>query len=190
MNNKPLGFISQKYESGNAGPGTISDIPGDGGGKAYGVFQLDSNFRHVKLYVTQSEYKDIFNGLVIGSEEFDAKWKTIAETDGTRFEESQRLYVTRRYYNTAIAYAGQTGFDVTSRAIQETIFSIAVQHGGYRTILKAARRMMPSDTESQVHAIYEARRNYVQSLQSLSDPVKVALLNRYQDEEQDVLSLL
>lgn len=188
---KPLGFIAQKYESGGAGPGTIADTPGDGGGKAYGIFQLDSAFRHLRLYVAQSEFAEVFDGLIPGSKEFDDQWRSVANAAGEKFSQSQRAYVTSMFYKPAIDYARLNAFSVTERAIQEAVFSISVQHGGWRTILKNGRKLSTiGHPRSEVHGLYHARRLYVQSLRSLSPRVKKALMNRYDLEEQDVLGLL
>lgn len=189
-NDKPLGFIAQKYESGDAGPGTIADTPGDGGGKAYGTFQMDIAFGHVAKYVAQSEYASEFAAFRLGSPQFDAVWRNIAEREPKEFERSQRQYIVKMFFDPAIKFAEMQGYSVVYRAIKEVVFSIAVQHGGYRTILRRAKKLrVRGDTESEVRAIYSARRNYVNSLSTLTDRVKVALMNRYYLEEQDVLAI-
>lgn len=188
---KPLGFIAQSYESANHGPGVIADVPGDGGGKAYGSYQLDSHFKHLVRYIEQSDYSELFEGLKPGSEEFDKVWKTIAETDGKAFELSQRSYVTKAYYHPAAKFAKSVGFDTTSRAVQEAIFSIALQHGSWKTVLRIARKQIKlHDPKSQIESLYGARKAYVQALAPLSPKVKRALATRYVLEEQDVQSLL
>lgn len=188
-----LGHIAKKYESGGAGPGTISDVQGDGGGKAYGVFQMDSHFSHLKRYVESSQYKEILKKHQLASAEFDSEWKKIAELDPTQFEAEQYSYIKKVVYDPAIPHATAQGYVITHPAIQELVFSLAVQHGGYRAILKGARRHKEfsyQDVTAQVVTVFETRKTYVNGLRSLSDRVKRSLHRRYDAELMDVLALI
>ena len=69
------------------------------------------------------------------------------------------------------------------------MFSIAVQHGGYKTIFREARNLITDHTpEDQILALYTARGAYIQGM-PLSNNIKEALINRYAKELTDVLEL-
>src|SRR5215213_6924104 len=76
----PLGKLSEKYESGGRGPGTVSSGKGDPGGVSYGTYQLASKVGRADEFV-QKYYSDEFKGLKGGTDEFTKKWKELADKD-------------------------------------------------------------------------------------------------------------
>ncbi len=76
----PLGKLSEKYESGGRGPGTVSSGKGDPGGVSYGTYQLASKIGRADEFV-KKYYPDEFAGLKGGTEEFTKKWKELAYKD-------------------------------------------------------------------------------------------------------------
>src|SRR4051794_2082524 len=77
---EPLGKLSEKYESGNRGPATVSSGKGDPGGVSYGTYQLASKVGRADAFV-KKYYADEFKGLKGGTPEFTARWKELAEKD-------------------------------------------------------------------------------------------------------------
>lgn len=190
---KSLGHIAAKYESGDgtSDAGTISNTKGDPGGKSYGTYQLSIAAGTLKRYVEQSEFKDYFRGIPFGSKDFDYQWMTIADMDEQEFRADQHDFIKRTHFLPANRYAKNQGFSVNVNAVAEAIFSISVQHGGYKRVINLARRLKEGkDPEAQVKALYKARRQYVNSLKSLSPYIKRAIMNRYDREEGEVLGLL
>lgn len=187
-----LGFIADKYESGDSrfDSGTIGHIKGDPGGKSYGVYQLSLTKGTLKRYLTLSAFKASLADKAPGSIEFDEAWKSLAATDPEGFAEDQHKFIVRTHYKPAAEYAAEQGFLIKHRAVQEAVFSIAVQHGGYKLVIKKARHYRKlGDVESQVKALYRARTEYVKALSSLPQKLKSAIVKRYVKEEEEVLAL-
>jgi hypothetical protein len=188
-----LGSISARYESGGRGVGFISSGQGDPGGPSYGIHQL-SGASSMGAFLASPEgapYRGEFGTMRPMTPEFNAIYQRLAEADPEGFAAAQRAFYTRTHYEPARAAAETAGFDVSSRAIQEALFSIGVQHGGARTIIaRAAGQMGPNaSVEDQVRALYEARTTYVQGLSTLPEGTRQSVLSRYQREMQDVLRL-
>ena len=187
-----LGFISDKYESGEGKTdvGYIANAEGDPGGKSYGVYQLSLNAGTLKRYVETTEFDSLRN-FILGSEAFDAEWRYLASEHPHTFDSDQHDFIYNSLVKPALDYATKQGFITSSRAVQEALFSIAVQHGGYKRIIAAARNLGGRrDPEQAVKSLYAARTAYVKGLTSLSPNIKEAVLNRYVREEKDVLSLV
>ena len=180
---KPLGYISALYESGNndRSVGTISYNKSDPGGKSYGKYQIATRTGTLKRYIAWSTFNSEFQGVHPASKEFDAVWKRLAEESPEEFEADQFNFIKTTHYDPVYRVARDFGFDVDNRAIQEALFSIGVQHGGYRHILKMALQLKKSEKYDDLTALYEARKKYVSSL-SLPSALKDALLRRYEAE--------
>ena len=104
-----LGDLSASYES-NGDPGCISTGWNDPGGKSYGSYQLASNMGSVQEYIDwlcANEYwfGPELNKYYVGSAQFDAAWKWLAE-GGNRedFARSQHDYIKYAYYDRAVRY--------------------------------------------------------------------------------------
>lgn len=181
------GSVTVKYEGGEWGA-VISDTPGDPGGKSYGPFQMSSNAGTVQRFVAQCQYRAFFSRLEVGTEAFDGQWVALSEDKGFLYEQEQ--FMRKAYFLPIQNYASQQGFDAENRAMQEALFSISVQHGGWKRIIRAAkRRMQEKSHREQIRALYSARRDYVMGLSSLSSLIKHAIMKRYDMEEQDIFSI-
>lgn len=188
-----LGFIADKYESGEGktDSGTISNIKGDPGGKSYGVYQMSAHAGTLQRYLQVSRYRAYFEGMLLATKEFDVQWMMIADEEQDEFAADQFEFIKKTHYLPAAAYAKLQGYDVDHRAVQEALFSISVQHKGYRSIIRRARLQYPTKTvKEQVDALYATRAEYVKGLKSLPDSIKAAVLNRYVLEKADVLDLV
>lgn len=181
------GSLVVKYEGGEWGA-TIADNPDDPGGKSYGPFQMSSHAGTVQRFVAQCQYKAFFAGLTVGTFPFDEQWIKLSEEKGFLYE--QETYMKQRFFNPAKAFASQQGFDLEDRGVQEAIFSLAVQHRGWKKIIRAARKTAEEKGAlAQLQALYKARRNYVNSLTTLTPLLKTALMHRYDRELADVISI-
>lgn len=182
-----LGQISKKYESGGAGPGTISSGRGDPGGKSYGEFQLALNTGTLKKYIKYSRYEKDFEGLELASKEFDDKWVELADRSH-KFGEDQLLFIKKTHFDPCRRYATTMRLEKTL-AINEALFSISVQHGGYKKIIDKACEININNELEIVKSLYQARRDYVNGLR-LSSKLKATLNHRYDREEKDVIGLI
>ena len=201
-----LGQLSAKYETGGRGPGTVSSGAGDPGGVSYGSYQMATKTGTVKSYVTQSGFtwgRD-FASLTPGSADFTACWKRIAASQTDDFQKSQHAYIKRTHYDVLAAkILADDYLDVNtrSRALQDVVWSTAVQHGPGTSIVHkacASLRYKPADAqydEQLIRAIYaeRGRRKPDGNLAyfSRSSPsVQQGVANRFKSECQDALAML
>ena len=184
-----LGDISAYFESGNTerSVGTISYNKSDPGGKSYGKYQIATKTGTLKKYIAWSIYNAEFQGVHPASSEFDAIWKRLAEEHPIEFEQDQYNFIKTTHYNPVERAAKPMGFDTNNLGVQEALFSIGVQHGGYKTILREAV-VLRAKGQTQVEALYNARKAYVNKL-SLNQQIKAALQKRYDKEYQIVKTL-
>lgn len=125
-----LGSVSAKEES-NANPGSISSGTGDLGGRSYGAFQFSSKMGIAQDYVKNSKYKDRFEGLEIGSKEFNEAWQNLAKEDPEGFYADQQAYAEKNFYGKTKNGLTKKGIDLGNRgrAVQELLFSIGTSFG-------------------------------------------------------------
>jgi len=191
---KSLGFVSEKYESGGRGVGTISNGKGDPGGKSYGKYQLASKTGTLNTYLKKSGYSKQFAGMDIGGKEFDAKWKYLAKND-KNFEESQHDFIAKTHYLPAINHAAKLGFPVDDRRVQEMIWSGSVQHGGIKKILTNVAKHVDvrrAPAEDIIRQYYKDRKTYAVSAISRnggSAKQISSVAKRMDNESRDILSV-
>lgn len=177
-----LGYISAQFES-KTDPGVISDNPNDPGGKSYGIYQLSKVM--LFKYVKQSSF--VIKGM-ISTVAFDAYWKKVANEYPVEFALDQHIFITKELYLPNAIYAKDLGYDTSSRKTQEMVFSIAVQHGGAKSILKMGYVEDALSVEEQVEEVYKARLEYVLKL-GLHPQILASLRNRYVVELAAVLAI-
>ncbi|MEP6867651.1 MAG: hypothetical protein ABJA20_03980 [Novosphingobium sp.] len=203
-----LGTLSEHYESGGRGPGTVSGGVGDPGGVSYGLFQLASRTGTAALFLTAEgkRWAAEFGANAPGSVEFSAVWQAIAAREGETFAEAQRLFIARSHYRPAVlAVQVATGLDLDARpdAVRDAVWSTAVQHGSAAKLLCAAvaeadlaePRGSAAYDHALIEAIYRQRSAHVCALADRSGPaVRRTLLNvaqrRYPDELAAALAML
>ena len=217
------GSLSERYEVGNRGAETISGGVGDYGGISYGQYQLPSNVAgqlsensNVMNFIRQSPFADDFEGLKLNSAEFKAKWVELATEEKTAesFAETQHAYVQHQNYDPLVAaFSAESGIDVNdrSRALQNVVWSTAVQHGGGTNLLTkalAATGETPANLadEELIRAIYEERGRVYETdteigekfypagtlvrFRSSSAEVQQGVENRFESELSDALEQL
>jgi hypothetical protein len=126
-----LGKLSEKYESGNRGPATVSSGAGDPGGVSYGTYQLSSKVGRADDFVKKYYAKE-FVGLKAGTDEFTKKWKNLAAADADGLRRNEHEYIKETHYDPQVKkLAHDLGLDVDKRsaAFRDVVWSTAVQHG-------------------------------------------------------------
>lgn len=207
MPSRKLGALSERYESGGRGAGTVSGGRGDPGGVSYGTYQLASRTGTVEAFLV-GEGKAWAGELAAapGSPEFSAAWKVIAAREGKVFGEAQHAFIERTHYRPVIkAVEASSAYDLDQRApaLRDAIWSTAVQHGSALRIVTAALadadaaapRGTPQHDRALIEAIYERRSRHVLSLAARSVPaVQRTLTNvalrRYPQERAEALAML
>lgn len=187
------GDVAAYFESGNRPRSveTISYNASDPGGKSYGKFQLSVRSGTLKKYIAWSRFNDKFKYANPGSKEFDKIWVTVAQDKPKEFEDDQHEFIELTHFKPVQRYAKLQGFDTDNFAINEALFSIGVQHGGFKSIIDQAVRLRtcarPSVKED-IENLYKARDIYVGRI-GLPKNIENALHNRYKKELAMVTAL-
>jgi LysM repeat protein len=207
-----LGSLSSKYETGGRGPGTVSSGVGDAGGVSYGSYQMTSKPRGgtIARFIADTAFpwRARFAGLNPGSPEFSAEWKLLATEAPDAFFEAQHAFIKRTHFDPLVGKViAEDGLVVTlrSNALQDVIWSTAVQHGPntpvvHRAIQKLGGGGAPqlADRERDrrlIIAIYaeRGRRSEAGNLVYFSrnsKAVQDGVARRFRDEERDALRML
>lgn len=191
--NDHLGFLSGEFESGG-NPGVIAK---DNIGYAYGAWQMNSKVGLLKAFLKTLKGDERFEKLAqleIDSPEFQNEWARVAKEYPNEFLEKQHKFIEDTKFKPVLNFARSHGLNTTNRAVQEALWSQAVQHGdkGNRIIiLKAIDKLGNSnDPEKIVRALYEARAEYINGLSTLDDSLKAQIINRYKKESSKALAVI
>ena len=201
-----LGELSAKYETGGRGPGTVSTGAGDPGGVSYGSYQMASKMGVPARFVSQTGFPWLsdFQGLKAGTAPFTACWKRIAAAETQAFQRAQHAFIKKSHYDLLAAKVlSEDHLDVNTRskALQDVIWSTAVQHGGATPIVHRALAKLslsktdPNYDEQAIRAIYgeRGRKKADGNLAyfSKSSPnVQKGVANRFKNELKDALAML
>jgi murein DD-endopeptidase MepM/ murein hydrolase activator NlpD len=201
-----LGTLSAKYETGGRGPGVVSTGAGDPGGVSYGSYQMATKMGVPQKFVKQAGFPWLtdFQNLNAGTADFTACWKRIAANEPDAFQKCQHEYIKQTHYDLLAAkILSDDGLDVNtrSRALQDVVWSTAVQHGGATSMIHKAlanvscARTDPGFDEQLIRAIYAERGrkkpdgNLVYFSKS-SPNVQKGVANRFKNELTDALAML
>ena len=191
--NDHLGFVSGEFESGG-NPGVIAK---DNIGYAYGAWQMNSAVGALRDFIKSIKNDERFAHLAelkIDSPEFQNEWARVAKEYPNAFLEKQHEYIQKTKFKPVLDYARSAGLNTTNRAVQEALWSQAVQHGfeGNKKIINAAAKKVgkSSSPDEIVRALYEARANYINGLSTLSDSLKVQINDRYRRESAKALGIV
>ena len=201
-----LGELSAKYETGGRGPGTVSTGAGDPGGVSYGSYQMASKMGVPARFVTQAGFPWLsdFQGLKAGTAPFTACWKRIAAAETDAFQRAQHAFIKKSHYDLLAAKVlNEDGLDVNTRcrALQDVIWSTAVQHGGATPIVhRALANVSCAKTdagydEEVIRCIYAERGRKkadgnLAYFSKSSPSVQKGVANRFKNELQDALAML
>jgi murein DD-endopeptidase MepM/ murein hydrolase activator NlpD len=201
-----LGILSAKYETGGRGPGVVSTGAGDPGGVSYGSYQMASKMGVPQQFVAQAGFpwaKD-FQGLTAGTAPFTAVWKRIAAEQTDDFQRAQHAFIKKSHYDPLAAKVlSDDNLDVNVRsfAVQNVIWSTAVQHGGATPIVHRACATLSCTTSDPAYdkqlicAIYAERGRKkpdgnLAYFSKSSPSVQAGVAKRFQNEQQDALAML
>ena len=201
-----LGALSAKYETGGRGCGTVSTGAGDYGGVSYGSYQMASKMGVPTKFVTQSGFPwaTDFANLTAGTAPFTAVWKRIAAAQPDDFQKAQHSYIKKTHYDLLVAkILGDDGLDVNtrSRALQDVVWSTAVQHGpGTPIVSRACSSLSCKSSDANydellIRAIYAERGKKkadgnLAYFSKSSASVQQGVANRFRSELQDALKML
>lgn len=188
-----LGQTSAGYESGAAGPGSISSGKGDHGGVSYGSYQFSSAAGTLREYLDQSPYGPQFHGLTPVTPAFDAKWREVARTD-PGFAQDQHDFVGRSHYTSQAANLQARGIDLSDRgmAVQDALWSTAVQcreltpnifDKGLKAKFGEHYDLATLSDKNIVDAVQDYKIAHVQTLFSRSPELHDSLRGRFADEK-------
>jgi hypothetical protein len=106
------------------GMSVVSTRPGD---VSYGTFQFTPET--TKKFLEQSGFSRAFSGYVVGTESFRRRWQEIVKNN-PEFEKKYYEFTMNEYLIPAQEQAKKLGIDIEgSRALNEVLFSRAIQHG-------------------------------------------------------------
>lgn len=200
-----LGKLSEKYESSNRGPTTVSTGEGDPGGVSYGTYQLASKIGRADEFV-KKHYPDEFKGLKGGTEEFTKKWKELAAKDADGLRKKEHQFIQETHYDPQVAKLSKDlKLDVTKRstAFCDVVWSTAVQHGPRTDVIVVAAKGLVSDKkgiddvtdEELIKAVYAERGRKTDDgklarFKGVSDKWIPGLTKRFENEQKDALEML
>lgn len=200
---QPLGALSERYESGGRGPGTVSSGAGDPGGVSYGTYQLASKTGTAAAFVRNegARWPELAQHAP-GSAGFSAAWRAIAQRQPQDFGAAQHAFIERTHYRPVVdEIKRRVGVDLDAQpqAVRDAVWSVAVQHGKAADILVDA--LVATDRSATppadlLRAIYRVRSNYVRGVaaRQKSPAQRNTLLsiveNRYPDELARALAML
>jgi LysM repeat protein len=205
---KVLGKLSERFEVGGRGPGTVSTGRGDAGGASYGSFQMTSipNGGTVKRFVSDPAFafRGKFTGLTPGTAGFTAVWKEIAAAKRDEFQNSQHDFIKKTHFDPLVQkIINDDGLNVLTRShtLQDVIWSTAVQHGPGNDVVHKALATLSIGTEnadfdrSLIVAIYaeRGRKTPAGNLARFarnSPEVQKGVANRFKNELKDALAML
>lgn len=163
-----LGHVSAMYES-KGHPGAVSPGKDDPGRISYGTYQIRMDNVSAFLKHEGSQWRAAFAGKQPGTPEFGKAWKDIANRAPDAFQEAQHKYIERSHYTPVVNAARQaTNVDISqhSKALQNAVWSTAVQHGPRTQFVTQAidnvkeQNIQPDDPDfdrSMINAIYDER---------------------------------
>lgn len=205
-----LGKLSEQFESGGRGPGTVSSGYGDPGGVSYGLYQLASKTGTLSDFLSHEGdpwRAELNRGGKPGSAGFSRAWKAIAKREPEPFAAAQHAFIERTHYRPAVdGVKSRIGLDLDARsqAVRDATWSVAVQHGGaVRILVDAITAAGPTAAawgrkgydEALIRALYDRRSDYVRSVALRhSGTTRNGLLsvveNRYPAELRAALAML
>lgn len=201
-----LGSLSVRYES-NGDPAARGFD--SNGGFSYGLYQLSSNKGQVGEFIrflaAQSELIDFANALNIAGGEKAAKfdsnvfldaWKEAAAD--SKFNTAQHSFIKASHYDPLAKRLEQTEIlpnaGTRSRALQDVIWSVAVQHGvsgGFNLFSKALENLDTDerkDDKAVITSLYRERR-ILEKYFKKSQQLHVSLRRRFISEENEALAM-
>ncbi|HEX7634704.1 MAG TPA: LysM peptidoglycan-binding domain-containing protein, partial [Noviherbaspirillum sp.] len=209
ISNRLRGALSERYETGGRGPGTVSTGDGDPGGVSYGSYQLASRRGRPQEFLQNegSPWADQFTGMdpTVRNGPFAQTWRRIAQETPQQFFSAQHDFIERTHYDVSVERTlRQTGLNINEQpaAVQDVVWSTAVQHGPTNSVITRAYRAIPdvdptSSTFSEqfINAIYDERGRTrpdgtLVYFRSASPAQQAGVIRRFTLERNDALQML
>lgn len=212
MAEQKLGRLAAKFESGEEG---IAAIGYDRkGGTSYGKYQIASRVGTMSAFINYLEEKapDLARRLVAAGPantggrrgRMPDEWRTIAAEMPERFEELQSDFIRTSHFEPAkqaIAEATGVSFDRMPAALQEVLFSTAVQHGpngATRIVSQALQRTGASKVGDSADLAKKAEKQLITHIYNLragqfvssTSRVQSAVRQRLKQEMREALQML
>lgn len=204
-----FGSLSAKYESGGKSSSVSYDRTG---GWSYGKYQFVGGGRtadgsSMQTFLSTLKDRDPeaysklesaggFSGARTGSSSFRSAWREVSSRPGFQQAEADNARSTL-FAPAAAQVAKRTGLDVSQRspALQEVLFSTAIQHGPggapalWDKALTGADPSKLSDADI-INRLYDERSKVGSYFKSSTKEVQDSVRNRFTQERADALSLL
>jgi hypothetical protein len=199
-----IGTLSAYFESGEKGPGVVGYD--SNGGTSYGTYQISSRAGTMSMFIDYLSERapDLASKLKAAgpsntgsrSGKMPEVWKKIAATDPNRFAKLQYDFIEQTHYLPALQEISQrTGLDVSKapRALQEVLWSTAVQHGpkgAVKIFTKAighAQDKHGVKTAQLIGSVYAMRAN---QFSSAGSDLRAAARSRFKEEGRLALAML
>lgn len=200
-----LGSLAAQFESGSAGIEAVGYDPG--GGTSYGMYQIASRTGTMSrfldfLAVHEPRWAERLRaagpadtGSTQGA--MPRVWKSIAKENPERFASLQQAFIRETHYEPARqAVEEATGIDINaaSRAVQEVLWSAAVQHGPGRAadmfIRALSRQGMGGGTVDEAALIQSVYQHRGRAARFFLGNLRDALMRRFQEEKAVALAML
>lgn len=196
-----FGSVSEKYESGGRGVGTVSTGNGDHGGVSYGKHQLSSKSGTMGAFLRSEQgqkFAPYFDGLTPGSAAFNQVYNQIAKEREEEFSLAQSSFIQETHYDPAMRKLQKNGIDFEnrSRALNELVFSTSTQYGAGGAPSKIMRALEGMDvnnmTDEQIITAIQDNKsaNVGTDFRSSSSDVQQSVADRAQREKADLLAML
>jgi Type VI secretion system spike protein VgrG3-like, C-terminal len=200
-----IGTLSAHFESGEKGPGVIGYD--HSGGTSYGTYQISSRAGTMRLFIDYLSERapDLAGKLKAAgpantgsrSGRMPEVWKKITAADPVQFAKLQYDFIEKSHYLPALQeISDRTGLDISKapRALQEVLWSTAVQHGpkgAAKIFTKAIKRAQYKNDGVKmaqlIGAVYDMRAGQFGS----SGPgVRAAVRGRFREEGRMALAML
>ncbi len=198
----PIGALSAKWESGNKGPGTVSNSYADPGGFSYGTYQISTKHGYINDFLQNegASFCDYFDELQPGTEAFNKQWRSIANKQEQIFHQSQHQYIKRTHYDPFVRRLRlQLGIEIEqfTPVFKDVLWSTSVQHGPYTKVVRNALTGQDRDTLSEselIQLIYKERARQIGGHMAyfprIIDSWKQHIIQRFELELKDALQRL
>jgi hypothetical protein len=200
-----IGALSAHFESGENGPGVVGYD--SNGGTSYGTYQISSRAGTMKHFIEYLSERapDLSARLKAAgsantgstSGKMPSVWKQMANEDPAGFSRLQYDFIEKTHYLPAVQeISEQTGLDVSKapRALQEVLWSTAVQHGpkgAAKIFTKGIERAQSKEggvkIAQLIGSVYALRSG---QFGSSGPEVAAAARNRFKEEGRLALAML
>lgn len=174
--------------------GAISSGRGDFGGKSYGTYQLSSTQGSLEQFVNSSSnpFRNEFQGLQVGSQEFDNKWREVSQRDNARFGQAQESFQEREIWGPQLRqFETNSGIDLSTKddRFQDIVVGSINQYGSIASTSQAnylrsqGGQSLSSNEAGRLLQDYKLS-NVDRNFRSSSPAIRQGVRNRIRQERQ------